>query len=122
MDMDPADRISLAVVLQRIAGELAGCRGLLAKIESATETLIKAGHVADDDPLHIAELQNFDLLDQTLADLVLCIQDIAATPSAGKAQPLHIPPITRRMRLADLRDRLSGRPGAMARVDRVELF
>ena len=120
--LDPAGHITAALLLRRIEAELGGCRSILARIESAVETLVKAGNIAQDDPLHLAEMQSIDLLDQTLADLVICLRDIASAPPIGTAQPLRVAHITRRMRLAELRDRLGGRTTPAERGDAIELF
>lgn len=120
--LDPAGHITASLLLRRVEAELGGCRVILAKIETAVETLLQSGNIAQDDPLHVVEMQNIDLLDQTIADLVTCLQDIASAPPIGTAQPLRVAHITRRMRLADLRDRLGGRTTPAERGDAVELF
>ena len=120
--LDPAGHITAALLLRRVEAELGSCRRLLAMIESAVETMLSRGKVAPDDPLHVSEMQNIDLLDQTLGDLILCLQELASAPPMGTALPLRVAHITRRLRLADLRDRLSGRVTPVERGDDVELF
>lgn len=120
--LDPAGHITASLLLSRVEAELGGCRVILARIEAAVETLLQSGNIALDDPLHVVEMQNIDLLDQTIADLAICLQDIAAAPPIGTAQPLRVAHITRRMRLAGLRDRLGGRTTPAERGDAVELF
>ncbi|MEO8243399.1 MAG: hypothetical protein ABI832_13915 [bacterium] len=120
--LDPAGHISAALMLRRIEAELGSCRAILAKVETAVETMLQSGEVAVDDLLHIVEMQNIDLLDQTIADLVICLQDVASSPAIGTAQPLRVAHITRRLRLADLQDRLAGRTTPAERGDAVELF
>jgi hypothetical protein len=120
--IDPAGHIDPALLLTRIEAELSGCRTILGKVETAVETLLKSGNVAADDPLHIQEMQNIDLLDQILADLMLCLQDFAATPSIVAAAPARLSHVTRHTRLADLRNRLAGLAKAEDRGDGVELF
>ena len=120
--LDPPGHITAALLLRRIEAELGGCRSILARIEAAVETLVKSGNIAQDDPLHLAEMQNIDLLDQTLADLAICLRDIASAPPIGTVQPLRMAHITRRMRLAELRDRLGGRETSTERGDAIELF
>ncbi len=120
--LDQAGHITAALLLRRIEAELGGCRRLLAKIETTVETMLSRGPVAADDPLHVSEMQNIDLLDQSLADLILCLQELASAPPMGTALPLRVAHITRRLRLADLRDRLGGRITPAERGDDVELF
>ncbi len=120
--LDPAGHITAALLLRRVEAELGGCRRLLSKIESSVETMLSRGHIAADDPLHVSEMQAIDLLDQSLADLILCLQELAAAPPIGTALPLRVAHITRRLRLADLRDRLSGQTAKPERGDDVELF
>lgn len=120
--LDPAGHITAALLLRRVEAELGGCRRLLSKIESSVETMLSRGHIAADDPLHVSEMQAIDLLDQSLADLILCLQELASAPPIGTALPLRVAHITRRLRLADLRDRLSGQVAKSGRGDDVELF
>lgn len=120
--LDPAGHITAALLLRRIEAELGGCRRLLAKIETSVETMLSRGHIAADDPLHVSEMQSIDLLDQTLGDLILCLQELASAPPIGTALPLRVAHITRRLRLADLRNRLGGRTTPEERGDDVELF
>jgi hypothetical protein len=119
---DPVSLVTADLLLHRIEAELVGCRSILAKIEYAVETLLQSGNVPQDDPLHIVEMQNIDLMDQILADLVICLQDLTAARSVDGTVPLRIAHVTRRMRLADLRDRLAGLTNAVRDGDGVELF
>lgn len=118
----PSGHIEPALLLSRIEAELSGCRTILGKVESAVETLLQSGNVAADDPLHIQEMQNIDLMDQILADLMLCLQDLGTTPTILAAQPARLGQVVRRTRLADLRNRLAGLSSPAHRGDGVELF
>ena len=120
--LDPAGHITAALLLRRVEAELGGCRRLLAKIEASVESMLSTGQIAPDDPMHVSEMQGIDLLDQTLGDLILCLQAMASAPPIGTALPLRVAHITRRLRLADLRDRLGGRRTADERGVDVELF
>ncbi len=120
--LDPAGHITAALLLRRVEAELGGCRRLLAQIEASVETMLSRGSIAPNDPLHVSEMQSIDLLDQTLADLILCLQELASAPPIGTALPLRVAHITRRLRLADLRERLVGRGTAGERSAEVVLF
>ena len=73
--LEPASQIAAGLLLHRLEQELAGCRTILVRVENAVETLLKSGNVALDDPLHIVEMQNIDLLDQIIADVMQCLLD-----------------------------------------------
>ena len=120
--LEPGGPIAPALLLLRIEAELAGCRSILAKVENSVETLLQSGNVAFDDPLHVAEMQSIDLLDQVLADLMLCLRDMSGTEAMTRAQPLRPGQVTRHMRLAALRSRLDGFVVAAEQGDGVELF
>ena len=120
--LEPTGLVAPDLLLYRIEAELGGCRAILAKVENAVETLLKSGNVAADDPLHIIEMQNIDLLDQILADVMLCLQDLAGSESIQSAPALRLGLVTRRTRLAALRNRLSGFAGTVDDGDGVELF
>lgn len=114
--------IAADLLLDRIAQELAGCRAILVRVEHAVETLLKSGNVPLDDPLHIAEMQNIDLLDQILADVVLCLQDIVASHAIAETRDLPLGEVTRRLRLAALTNRLAGHAAIADSGNGVELF
>lgn len=118
----PTSHIAASALLLRIEQELAGCRALLVKVETAVETLLRSGNVALDDPLHIAEMQNIDLLDQIIADVMLCLQDMAGSEAIESASSLRLGQITRRLRLAALRNRLAGYATVADHGNGVELF
>ena len=120
--LEPTSPIAAGLLLHRIGQELAGCRALLVKVENAVETLLQSGNVAPDDPLHITEMQNIDLLDQIIADVMLCLQDLAGTEAIAAAQGLRLSEVTRRLRLAALRNRLAGFATISDSGDGVELF
>lgn len=120
--LEPTGLVAPDLLLYRIEAELGGCRAILAKVENAVETLLKSGNVAADDPLHIIEMQNIDLLDQILADVMLCLQDMAGSDPIQSAPALRLGLVTRRTRLAALRNRLAGFAGAADDGDGVELF
>lgn len=119
---EPTGQIAPALLLHRIEAELALCRSILAKVENAVETLLQSGNVAADDPLHIVEMQNIDLLDQSLADIMLCLQDLTGSDAISTAQPVRLGQVTRRLRLAALRGRLSGFAPIVDHSAGVELF
>ena len=119
---DPSSHVAADVLLHRIELELAGCRSLLVKVETAVETLLQSGNIPLDDPLHIVEMQNIDLLDQILADLMLFLQDLAASEPMTTSQPVRFSKVIRRIRLAALRNRLAGLAHATEDGDGVELF
>jgi len=119
---DPSSHIAADKLLFRVEQELAGCRNLLVKVENAVETLLQSGNIAADHPLHIIEMQNIDLLDQILADLILFIQDLAASDSMINLQPVRVNQVVRRIRLAALRNRIAGFAHLPDEGDGVELF
>ena len=119
---EPGVHIAAPLLLHRIEQELAGCRLLLVRVETAVETLLKSAHVALDDPLHIVEMQNIDLLDQILADLVLCLQDLAGSDAVASVQTVRLSGVLRRLRLAALRSRLAGHATVADPGAPVELF
>ena len=119
---DIASHCAVDALLHRVSQELAGCRSLLVKVETAVETLLQSGNIAADDPLHIIEMQNIDLLDQILADLMLFLQDISASDPIIDAQTISMSQVVRRIRLAALRNRLTGLACAPDDSNGVELF
>ena len=114
--------IAAKLLLRRIEQELAGCRAILVRVETAVETLLKSGDVAADDPLHIVEMQNLDLLDQILADVMLCLQDMGSSDAIAATRALRLGDVTRRLRLAALRNRLAGHATIANPGNGVELF
>jgi hypothetical protein len=120
--LEPNSTVAPALLLHRIETELAGCRTILTNVETAVETLLKSGNVAQDDPLHIVEMQSIDLLDQILADLMLLLQDLADTDVIATAQAIRMGPVVHRVRLAALRSRLTGLASLPDDMDGVELF
>ena len=117
-----ASHSTAGTLLHRLEHELDGCRSLLVKVENAVETLLQSGNIAADDPLHIIEMQNIDLLDQRLADLMLFIHDLSTTDPIIDAQTVRVSQVVRRIRLAALRNRLAGVAHAPDDSDGVELF
>ena len=120
--LEPTSQIAAGLLLHRLEQELAGCRTILVRVENAVETLLKSGNVALDDPLHIVEMQNIDLLDQILADVMLCLLDAAASEALSGAPALRLKDVTRHLRLAALRNRLAGFATIDDRGNGVELF
>ena len=120
--LEPNGTVAPAMLLHRIETELAGCRTILTRVENAVETLLKSGNVAQDDPLHIVEMQSIDLLDQILADLMLLLQDLADTDVIATAQAVRLGPVVHRIRLAALRSRLTGLVYLPDEIGGVELF
>lgn len=120
--LDPGQHVAASILLRRVEAELGTCRRLLTGIETMVETMLANGQVAPDDPLHVVEAQNIDLLDQMLADLALFLTALAAAPNLGVAQPLRLAHLTRSLRLDDLRDRLGGTPLRSRGEGDVELF
>ena len=121
--LDSQGYVSPNLLLHRIEMELGNCRVILAKVEMAVETLLQSEEVAADDPLHIVEMQSIDLLDQILADLMLCLQDLARSDSITTAHAIRLGAILRRTRLAGLRNRLAGSAETEVDIgDGVELF
>jgi hypothetical protein len=120
--LEPNGTVAPALLLHRIEIELAGCRTILTRVENAVETLLKSGNIAQDDPLHIVEMQSIDLLDQSLADLMLLLQDLADTDVIATAQPVRMGPVMQRIRLAAMRSRLTGLAYLPDDTDGVELF
>ena len=114
--------IAADLLLHRIEQELAGCRAILVRVETAVEALLKSAHVAQDDPLHIVEMQNIDLLDQIIADVMLCLQDLGGSDAVASAQTVRLSVVTRRLRLAALRNRLAGHATVADSGAAVELF
>lgn len=119
---EPQGHVAADKLLGRIEAELGTCRAILAGVESVVETLLKSGNVAADDPLHIVEMQNIDLLDQLLADMMLCLADLAGTDPIKAAPTIRLSQVIRRTRLAALRNRLSGFAVPVDPDDAVELF
>lgn len=119
---EPGGHIAASLLLHRLEQELSGCRAILVRVETAVEMLMKSGNVALDDPLHIVEMQNIDLLDQVLADVMLCLQDMGASESIAATRGLRLGDVTRRLRLAALRNRLAGHATLAVADDGVELF
>ena len=119
---DFASHSAASTLLHRVEQELASCRSLLVKVENAVETLLQSGNIPADDPLHIIEMQNLDLLDQILADLILFLQDLSAADPIIDAQTVRVSQVVRRLRLAALRNRLAGLAHVPHDSDGVELF
>lgn len=115
-------QIAADLLLHRIEQELAGCRAILVRVEMAVEALLKSAHVALDHPLHIVEMQNIDLLDQIIADVMLCLQDLGQSDAVASAQTVRLSVVTRRLRLAGLRNRLAGHATVADPGATVELF
>jgi hypothetical protein len=120
--LEPTGLVAPDLILHRIGAELGGCRHLLANEENALETLLQSGNVAADDPLHLVEMQNIDLLDQLLADVILCLQDMAGSEPIKMAAALRVGQVTRRIRLAALRNRLAGFAQTVDPGAGIELF
>lgn len=91
-------------LLLRAADEVALCRLLVARVEAALAEKIEQGMLGGEAP------QALDLLDQILADLATCVAGLAnGLPSETMLAP---GPVLARLRLDDLRRRLTGSGGS----------
>jgi hypothetical protein len=87
-------------LLLRAADEVALCRLLVARVEATLAEKIDAGMLGGEAP------QAIDLLDQILADLATCVAGLADGLPADTM--LVSGPVLARLRLDDLRRRLTG--------------
>ena len=111
-----------ALLLHRIAAELAHCQSLLDRIEHSVQVIIAAPSPGLLLSARRSELQDIDLLGQCLGDLALCLRSAAASPPLEAAADLDAGFVLGELRLLDLRHRLVGRQSAAPEVERVELF
>lgn len=119
---DDSAALPPALLLHRIAAELARCQTLLDRIEHSVQIIMSAPSPGQILTARRSELQDFDLLGQCLGDLALCLRSAAASPTLGAAADLDIAFVLGELRLDDLRHRLVGRQGTVAEVERIELF
>lgn len=96
----PPDSEPARDLLLRAADEVALCRLLVARVEAALAQKIDEGMFGGEAP------QAIDLLDQILADLATCVAGLADGLPAGTM--LASGPVLARLRLDDLRRRLTG--------------
>jgi hypothetical protein len=100
MPEDISGREPARELLLRAADEVALCRLLVARIEQTIAPLIDNGTVGGAAP------QAIDLLDQVLDDLATCVAGLA---NGLPLDTMLIPgPVLARLRLEDLRRRLTG--------------
>ena len=111
-----------ALLLLRIAAELAHCQSLLDRIEHSVQVIIAAPSPGLLLSARRSELQDIDLLGQCLGDLALCLRSAAASPPLGSAADLDAGFVLGELRLQDLRHRLVGRQGVAPGAERIELF
>ena len=111
-----------AVLLQRIAAELSRCQSLLDRIEHSVQVIMTAPSPGMILSARRSELQDIDLLGQSLGDLALCLRCAAASPPLETAADLDAGFVLSELRLQDLRHRLVGRQGVAPEVERIELF
>lgn len=119
---DDSAALPPALLLQRIAAELARCQSLLDRIEHSVQVIMSAPSPGLLLSARRSELQDIDLLGQSLGDLALCLRSAAASPPLRAAADLDAGFVLGELRLQDLRHRLVGRQGAAPEVERVELF
>ena len=115
-------RLPPALLLQRIAAELARCQSLLDRIEHSVQVIMAAPSPGQLLCARRSELQDIDLLGQCLGDLALCLRSAAASPTLGAAADLDAGFVLGDLRLQDLRHRLVGRQATGPEADRIELF
>lgn len=111
-----------ALLLHRIAAELARCQRLLDRIELAVQVIMAAPPPGQMLSARQGELQDIDLLGQSLGDLALCLRAAAASPPLGAAVDLDAGFVLNGLQLSDLRHRLAGRPPAPPEGARIEFF
>ena len=118
------DRAALppTLLLQRIAAELARCQSLLDRIELSVQVIIAAPSPDLLISARRSELQDIDLLGQSLGDLAVCLRSVAASPTLHAAADLDAGLVLGDLRLQDLRQRLVGRPDNVPEAARIELF
>jgi hypothetical protein len=121
-DADDSAALPPALLLHRIAAELARCQSLLDRIEHSVQVIMAAPSPGMILSARRSELQDIDLLGQSLGDLALCLRSAAATVPLSAAADLDAGFVLGELRLQDLRHRLVGRPGAAPEVERIELF
>lgn len=98
--------VPLAEVLDRTATELGRCRDIVLRIEATTHALLDGSAPLSDIR---ADLQAIDLLDQRLGDLTTWVGALAAA-TGGALLPGPVGRLLHDLRLADLREALSGPP------------
>lgn len=118
----PIDTIGLAETLLRIGGELGRCQTILSRIEGAVEKTIRNVQSTERIAAAMGEMQQIDLLAQTLADLEISLQSIAATSPVASAKPISIAAVVHRLRLVEVSNRLSGHIGIPAKGNDFEIF
>lgn len=111
-----------ALLLHRIATELARCQSLLGRIEHSVQVIMAAPSPGMILSASRSELQDIDLLGQSLGDLAMCLRSAAATAPLSTADDLDAGVVLGELRLQDLRHRLVGVQGAAPAVERIELF
>ena len=114
--------LSPALLLHRIAEELLRCQGLLGRVEQSVQVIMSAPSQGMIQSARRRELQDIDLLRQSLADLARCLRAISASPPLISAADLDSAFVLGEMHLEDLRHRLVGNQSISAEVERVELF
>lgn len=106
----------IAQYLERSARILADCAELVMQVEEGVAPLVAS---VPDLPLgdgalrqairgHVVSLQSIDLLSQTLADMALWLDGLAAAARPGAPLPLDASGALRPLRLTDVRHRLQG--------------
>jgi hypothetical protein len=114
--------LSAGPLLQRIAEELVQCQAILSRIEHSVHLSLE-GPVVPQAPLSWQKnLQVIDLLEQSLADLALCLSAVADQPAVRAIHNLNEGQVLGPLRLEDLRHRLQGKLACPERADPIEIF
>ena len=117
MTMQQPSLIATAPLVQRIAAELLQCRAILSRIEHSVHAALEATPPQVPALSWQKNMQEIDLLEQTLGDLALCLSALAAEPALRDAPDLRYAHVLGRLRLEGLRHRLHGRPARAEPAD-----
>lgn len=111
-----------ALLLQRVAEELSTCQQILRRVEHAVQLILATGAPTANLGPWQKNMQDLDLLDQSLGDLGLCLRAAREDNALKQADALDAIKVLGPLRLADIRHRLNGRPAPEDRADQIEIF
>ncbi|EEW24194.1 hypothetical protein [Rhodobacter ferrooxidans] len=122
--MNTQESVTLApsLLMQRVAAELSHCQAILRRVEHAVHETVLAPGANTTGPVWQKNMQDLDLLDQSLGDLALCLNSAAQGAALHNTVPLNAIEVLGALRLEHLRHRLKGTSAVPDRIDHIEIF